>query len=103
MTVTGLMEDYGGAPESDSRCFRDYEGEIAKLKAKIKILKDLKDSIETFLDKTTDIPSRKNEKYSLLELFGILTFETRGFDKRLEGLIKEWDAEIAKKRTKETE
>lgn len=96
--MTGLLDDYP-AGESESRCYRDYEGDIAKLKAKINLYQNLKDSVEVFVEKM-DSQIRRNEKFSLPELFGILTFDIRGMTKKFELLMKEWETELAKKKPK---
>jgi hypothetical protein len=100
--MSGLMEDYGGAPESEARCYRDYESEIAKLKGTLASLNEFKDSLEKFLERTKQGRRNMETKFTFPELYGILTFDIKDYNERLKRVIAEWDVEIAKKRTKET-
>jgi|WetSurSiteA1Bulk_404760.scaffolds.fasta_scaffold00195_38 hypothetical protein len=102
MVMTALVDEYGGSPESEARCYRDYESEIVRIRATLSSLNDFRDAVEKFLDRNKQSRRNMTEKISLPELYGLLTFDIKDYSERLNKVIAEQEAEIAKKRTKET-
>jgi hypothetical protein len=100
--MSGLIDDYGGVPENEARCYRDYESEISKIKGTISSLNEFRDSLEKFLERVKHGRRNMETKFSFPELYGLLTFDIKEYNERLKRVMTEWDIELAKKRTKET-